>query len=51
MESVKANFAAATGKPVEAWVERARKLGFDKDIKESRKWLKEKQGLTMVQAN
>jgi uncharacterized protein DUF5655 len=51
METVKANFAAATGKPLEAWVERAKKLGFDKDIKESRKWLKEKEGLTMVQAN
>ena len=51
MESVKSNFAAATGRPVEAWVDRARKLGLDKDIKEARKWLKEKQGLTMVQAN
>lgn len=51
MKSVKANFAAATGKPVEAWVERARELGLDKDIKEARTWLKEKQGLTMVQAN
>jgi len=51
MESVKANFAKATGKPVEAWVKRAKSQGFDKDIKESRRWLKEKEGLTMVQAN
>jgi hypothetical protein len=51
MESVKANFAEATGKPLEAWVKRAKAQGFDKDIKASRKWLKEKEGLTMVQAN
>ncbi len=51
MESVKTNFAKATGKPVEAWVKRAKSRGFDKDIKESRRWLKEKEGLTMVQAN
>ena len=49
--AVKANFAKATGKPVEAWVKRARDRGFDKDVKESRKWLKESEGLTMVQAN
>ena len=51
VESVKANFAEATGKPVEVWVKRARSAGFDKDIKETRKWLKEKEGLTIVQAN
>jgi hypothetical protein len=51
MESVKANFAEATGKPVEHWVQRAKARGFDKDIGETRKWLKEKEGLTMVQAN
>jgi hypothetical protein len=51
MESVKANFAKTTGKPIEAWVERAKAQGFDKDIKVSRRWLKEKEGLTMVQAN
>ena len=51
MESVKANFAEATGKPLEAWVKRAKAQGFDKEIKASRKWLKEKEGLTMVQAN
>jgi|HubBroStandDraft_1064217.scaffolds.fasta_scaffold02766_2 uncharacterized protein DUF5655 len=51
MESVKDNFAKATGKPVEAWVKRAQAEGFDKDVKESRRWLKEKQGLTMVQAH
>jgi hypothetical protein len=51
VESVKANFAEATGKPLEAWVKRAKSQGFDKDIKATRKWLKEKEGLTMVQAN
>ena len=51
MESVKANFAKATGKPVEAWVKQAKAEGLDKDVKESRRWLKEKHGLTMVQAN
>jgi hypothetical protein len=51
MAGVKANFAKATGKPVEAWVKRARDRGFGKDVKESRKWLKESEGLTMVQAN
>jgi hypothetical protein len=51
METVKANFAKATGKPVEAWVKRARDKGFDRDIRETRKWLKESEGLTMVQAN
>ncbi len=51
MAGVKANFARATGKPVEAWVKRARDRGFDEDVKESRKWLKESEGLTMVQAN
>ena len=51
MESVKANFAKATGKPVEAWVKRAKAQGFDKDIHATRRWLKEKEGLTMVQAN
>jgi hypothetical protein len=51
MESVKANFADATGKPVEAWVERAKSRGYDKDIKVSRKWLREHEGLTTVQAN
>jgi hypothetical protein len=49
--AVQANFAKATGKPVEAWVKRARDRGFDKDLKEWRKWLKESEGLTMVQAN
>src|SRR5579883_81800 len=39
METVKANFPKATGKPVEAWVARARK------------WLREEQGLTTVQTN
>jgi len=51
METVKANFAKATGRPVEAWVKRARDKGFDEDIKQARKWLKESEGLTMVQAN
>jgi hypothetical protein len=51
MESVKANFAKATGRPVEAWVKRAKSQGFDKDIHATRRWLKEKEGLTMVQAN
>ncbi len=51
MESVMANFATATGKPVEAWVKQARAQGFDEDVKASRRWLKETKGLTMVQAN
>jgi hypothetical protein len=51
MASVKANFAGATGKTVEQWVQRARSRGFDRDIREARRWLKEKEGLTMVQAN
>lgn len=51
MESVKANFASATGKPVEAWVARAKKQGLDEDEKAARKWLREHEGLTTVQAN
>jgi hypothetical protein len=51
MEGVKANFAKATGKPVEAWVDLARSHGFDRDVTATRRWLKETQGLTMVQAN
>jgi hypothetical protein len=51
MESVKANFAKATGKPVEAWVERAKKAGFDKDAAVARRWLRDHEGLTIVQAN
>jgi hypothetical protein len=51
MESVKANFAKATGKTVEGWVDRARKAGFDKDVSASRRWLREHEGLTIVQAN
>jgi hypothetical protein len=51
MASVKANFAKATGKPVQAWVDLARSQGYGKDIARTRKWLKDKQGLTMVQAN
>jgi Domain of unknown function (DUF5655) len=51
MASVKANFAKATGKPVEAWVDLARSQGYGKDLAPTRKWLKDKQGLTMVQVN
>ena len=51
METVKANFPKATGKPVEAWVALARKQGVDGDVREARKWLKEKHGLTIVQVN
>jgi Domain of unknown function (DUF5655)/Domain of unknown function (DUF4287) len=51
MESVKANFTKATGKPVEAWVALARSQGHGEDIARARKWLKEKHGLTIVQAN
>jgi hypothetical protein len=51
METVKANFPKATGKPVEAWVGLARKHGVHRDAREARRWLKEEQGLTMVQAN
>jgi uncharacterized protein DUF5655/uncharacterized protein DUF4287 len=51
METVKANFPKATGKPVEAWVALARKHGAHRDVREARRWLKEDQGLTMVQAN
>jgi Domain of unknown function (DUF5655) len=50
MEGVKANFAKATGKPIEAWVKRAKAGGFDKDPKVARAWLKESEGLTIVQA-
>lgn len=51
METVKANFPKATGKPVEAWVALAKSKGHGKDVAKARKWLKEDQGLTMVQAN
>jgi hypothetical protein len=51
MASVKANFAKATGKPVEAWVDLARSQGHGGDIAQARKWLKDKHGLTMVQVN
>jgi hypothetical protein len=51
METVKANFEGATGKPVEAWVARAKKQGLDRDEKAARKWLRDHEGLTMVQAN
>jgi hypothetical protein len=51
METVKANFPKATGKPVEAWVALARKHGVGGDVREARKWLKEEQGLTIVQVN
>lgn len=51
METVKANFPKATGRPVEAWVALARKHGVHRDAREARRWLKEEQALTMVQAN
>src|SRR6516162_9059466 len=51
MASVKANFAKATGKPVEAWVDLARSQGHGDDLARTRKWLKDKHGLTMVQVN
>jgi Domain of unknown function (DUF5655)/Domain of unknown function (DUF4287) len=51
MATVKANFAKATGKPVDAWVALARKHGFDRDAAATRAWLKKEHGLTMVQAN
>ncbi len=51
MESVKANFASATGKPVEVWIARAKKQGVDSDAKAARAWLRDHEGLTMVQAN
>lgn len=51
MATVKANFEKATGKPVETWVALARAGGHDEDVGEARKWLKEKKGLTIVQAN
>ncbi len=51
METVKANFAKATGKPVEAWVKRARAKGMDGDVAATRRWLRGDEGLTTVQAN
>lgn len=39
MATVKANFAKATGKPVEAWVKRARAKGMDGDVAATRRWL------------
>ncbi len=51
MASVKANFAKATGRPLDVWLDLARSQGFGRDIAEARKWLKHKQGLTVVQAN
>ncbi len=49
VETVKANFAKKSGKPVEAWVELVRSRGLDGDAAQPRKWLKEKHGLTTVQ--
>jgi hypothetical protein len=51
MASVKANFAKATGKPVEAWVDLARSQGHGRDIAQARRWLRDTKGLTTVQAN
>jgi hypothetical protein len=51
MASVKANFAKATGKPVEAWADLARSQGYDRDVAGARRWLRDGKGLTMVQAN
>jgi hypothetical protein len=51
METVKANFPKATGKPVEAWVALARKSGACGDVARARKWLRDEQGLTTVQTN
>ncbi|MGD0527299.1 MAG: DUF5655 domain-containing protein [Polyangiaceae bacterium] len=51
METVKANFAKATGKPVDAWVKGARTKGMDRDVAAARRWLREDEGLTTVQAN
>jgi hypothetical protein len=51
MASVQANFAKATGRPLEAWLDLARSEGFGRDVGAARKWLKEKHGLTMVQVN
>lgn len=50
-ETVKANFAKATGKTVEAWVKRACAKGMDRDVAATRRWLREDEGLTIVQAN
>jgi hypothetical protein len=51
MEGVKANFAKATGKTVDAWVERARKQGLEGDVRAARQWLRDREGLTTVQTN
>jgi uncharacterized protein DUF5655/uncharacterized protein DUF4287 len=51
MASVKANFAKATGRTLDAWVDLVRSKGFGRDIAEARTWLKNNQGLTIVQAN
>jgi hypothetical protein len=50
MESVRANFAGATGKPVEQWATLAKAAGVASDARSARKWLREEQGLTTVQA-
>jgi hypothetical protein len=51
MKTVEANFAGATGQPVETWVARARRAGVAKDTKAARTWLREKQGFTTVQTS
>jgi hypothetical protein len=51
MEGVRAKFEEATGKPVEHWVKRVRAKGFGEDPKLARKWLKESEGLTIVQVS
>jgi hypothetical protein len=51
METVKANFPEATGKPVEAWTALLKKQGFGDDPRAARAWLRDDQGLTTVQTS
>jgi Domain of unknown function (DUF5655) len=51
MATVKANFAKATGKPVEAWVKLARANRMAGDASTARRWLREHEGLTTVQTS
>jgi hypothetical protein len=51
MASVRANFAKATGRPLEAWLSLARSAGVAEDVAKARKWLRGKQGFTTVQTH
>jgi hypothetical protein len=51
METVKANFEKASGKPVEGWVALLKKKGLAGDAKAARAFLRQDQGLTTVQTS